>query len=462
MDRSEILEPISARGLVRPPPLSSIVVPLLLILGISVAVGAALLFEALTVLKQHSREEMKERVDVAFDIESQRLADLVVEYTYWDQAYENLIVNTRPDWADGMIGSYMANEHRVDLSFAVNASNQVAIAYVSGKEAQIPYDQIYQSGLATALKRETNDNAPTQGIAFFFSFDGNTYLGALNSFAPEVEGSRPVDGSFLVIARQIDAEFVALLGQTYRIPQLQPCDEDELPGSLLKRVRDLDGNEVYRLKWQEPPLTALVTNRLTFPFAGIAAVMIALILMVVRIDFRKRQQYADLLYRYAHVDPLTGVSNRRDFYEQARRELNRSNRLSHPLTILMLDIDRFKSINDKFGHSVGDEVLVQTAKCLSGKLRDIDTLARVGGEEFVILLPETALDRGLDVAERLRIAVEEGPFGSGETRTHVTLSIGVAERKSDEELESLLNRADAALYRAKTSGRNRTAPAQSD
>ena len=167
--------------------------------------------------------------------------------------------------------------------------------------------------------------------------------------------------------------------------------------------------------------------------------------------------YHDEIYRLVTVDGLTQVHNRRYFNEAIERELARTKRGGLPLSLVLLDIDHFKKCNDTYGHVVGDAVLRQLASELTPKLRDLDVFARTGGEEFGVILPEANLSHALVVAEALRNAAMAGQFGVADTRLSCTISLGVAERRPDESAEKLFERADAALYRAKQSGRNRVA-----
>ena len=155
----------------------------------------------------------------------------------------------------------------------------------------------------------------------------------------------------------------------------------------------------------------------------------------------------------AYLDPLTNVANRRSLDESFLREANRSLRLGLPLTIVLLDIDHFKSVNDLFGHTMGDMVLQTIARILASQIRPYDLLARYGGEEFLVMLPDTTLERGGDAAERYRVAIEAMTLENFPRR--VTASFGVATLVPGQLPEVLFEGADKALYRAKQSGRNR-------
>jgi len=167
----------------------------------------------------------------------------------------------------------------------------------------------------------------------------------------------------------------------------------------------------------------------------------------------------------AITDPLTGLANHRQFYDQLDREFRRAQRYQRPLTLLMLDLDRFKAFNDRHGHLAGDQALRETADVLRQNARSVDILARYGGEEFAIILPETDLLRAAAHAERIRSAVAGHVFVSQETglEHQVTVSIGVATLSStSQRIEALVHGADQALYRAKAAGRNRLELAASE
>jgi len=167
------------------------------------------------------------------------------------------------------------------------------------------------------------------------------------------------------------------------------------------------------------------------------------------------QQIADLK-RLATTDLLTGLRNRAHFMDSAAAELRRSDRFSRQLVMLMIDLDFFKLINDRYGHAAGDEALRVFSKVLISETRAFDLLGRVGGEEFAVVLSETGSEAGVQIAERLRQAVEASSFVFRDSAPiRFTVSVGVALCRAGDSLDSLLARADDALYRAKHAGRNR-------
>ena len=177
-------------------------------------------------------------------------------------------------------------------------------------------------------------------------------------------------------------------------------------------------------------------------------------------EVAEREAAQAQLVELATTDSLTGLRNRRYFMETASQEFERARRYQTPLSLLMLDADHFKSINDRYGHPVGDEALKALAEHGRRQLREVDLFARMGGEEFAILLPQTDFTAARAVAERLRQTIAEQLVTAEGNLVHFTVSIGLAQLEaSTTNLDDLLRQADAALYQAKENGRNRVEPA---
>ncbi len=167
-------------------------------------------------------------------------------------------------------------------------------------------------------------------------------------------------------------------------------------------------------------------------------------------------RYHEEVYQLATHDALTELYNRRHFVELVDKEIARSVRHARPLVMCIIDVDLFKPINDQHGHIAGDGVLRQLAALLRGFVRGEDIAARIGGEEFAVLLPESGIDAAVAFAERLRDAVAVAPFLIAGQSHHLTVSIGLAELSpARAERSALMQAADVALYRAKAEGRNR-------
>ncbi len=167
---------------------------------------------------------------------------------------------------------------------------------------------------------------------------------------------------------------------------------------------------------------------------------------------RKLEELTKLTIR----DDLTGLFNSRQFYSHIAQEVDRSNRYFRPLSLILMDIDNFKSLNDTYGHLSGDRVLSSTGDIIKAAIRKQDTAYRYAGDEFTIILPETEIEKALAVAERVRQAIEsETHVLSNPRALKVTVSIGVVEHLTDEKIKSFVHRADSAMYVSKRNGRNK-------
>jgi diguanylate cyclase (GGDEF)-like protein len=173
------------------------------------------------------------------------------------------------------------------------------------------------------------------------------------------------------------------------------------------------------------------------------------------VDITDQKLARERLHELATRDALTGTYNRRYLEELLRTEVERADRYSRPLTVAMIDVDHFKRVNDTYGHPVGDEVLRAIVSRCQKAIRISDALGRYGGEEFVLVLPETALNEARVVAERVRNSVSGALVVVGDRALPITVSIGLASFQNKEKAEALLARADKALYAAKAAGRNR-------
>jgi diguanylate cyclase (GGDEF)-like protein len=194
-----------------------------------------------------------------------------------------------------------------------------------------------------------------------------------------------------------------------------------------------------------------------------------LLRLVVARTFEKRElvaraKQADMYEKLAHTDGLTELYNYRFFHQLLGIELSRARRFQRPLALIMLDVDHFKSYNDLHGHQAGDRALRQLARLLKRSSRSYDLVARYGGDEFAIILPETSKSTAMEVAERIRMSVAETPIDGDGTvpAARVTASLGIASFPEDAVDESdLVRQADCALYHAKARGRDRLWPSRS-
>jgi len=267
----------------------------------------------------------------------------------------------------------------------------------------------------------------------------------------DISLTNPEDGFSL-----FDAEERTLLDGEAMISQLR-----EMVGGLDKLT------QAYRRSYREKQRLVRLSDRMQQELQTTKAALaeqaksLQALNESLRSEAEQRTRLAEELFRMATTDQLTGTLSRRRLFDLGNYEIAKTTRSHDPLTVLLLDLDHFKQINDGHGHSVGDDVLRHFARIASGMIRKTDIFARYGGEEFVILLPSTAVQGGQEIAERLLATLAVTPLCIPPINITVTASAGLAQvQPGDEELEQVLLRADNALYEAKRSGRNRVVVAE--
>ena len=194
-------------------------------------------------------------------------------------------------------------------------------------------------------------------------------------------------------------------------------------------------------------------------FLALTLVVAWLLASVQERSYRRSYKLEQALLRESRIDSLTGVDNRRSLEEQGRAALSLCQRHGQPLSVLMIDLDHFKTVNDMHGHPAGDAVLVAVASICRGLMRESDRFGRWGGEEFLAILPDTSAEQAQALAERIRVAIQEARISFEQAVLRITASVGVAGGEVPHDLASrwtaLIREADDAMYRAKAGGRNR-------
>lgn len=263
--------------------------------------------------------------------------------------------------------------------------------------------------------------------------------------------ARQDDEQVLFVNRKACLLFAQSAGQILRMKLgdfFAAEDERKNFTRMLGKIRDVHEMETQLRTLADHDFTAEVAA-IALDFGGQPAVVVALN------DITERKRLEAELFHQASTDALTGVNNRRYFLIKGEQELRRVRRFGRDLAVMMLDIDHFKTINDTYGHAVGDVVIQEVMKCCREDLRQTDILGRLGGEEFAVLMPETSLRAAIDTAERLRAHIAGRRISVDGQTLSCTVSIGLAQFHADDAaMEPLLNRADQALYTAKRGGRN--------
>lgn len=406
-------------------------------------------------LDRLARENMRQRVSIALSVEARRQQEILEEYSYWDEAHEKTIVAVDPQWVENNTGQYLIDKYGFEFTIAVNGDLSPSQITTADKLFSLPFPQLLHTGLERLIK-QLHQSRSKDALSVYMVLDDAVYLVSAGLFMDEVTEMPQADQSVLVFARRIDDAFVGEIVDTYKLPPLTLLPRDGAHEEACLKILDQSDDVVAYLHWEE-----VRPGRAQLPgLLAIIALFFVVSMVIIRHLLLKESEYRKLyegqLYQLATKDFLTGISNRREFLHLAEREIQRAARGDDALSLLLLDIDRFKKVNDTFGHEAGDKVLVEMSAIVQRHLRDFDVFARIGGEEFVVILPEVTASQAVEKAERLRLLIEDHPVVLDDGgKVKYTLSIGVAEWDGEEVLDRLMVRADNALYQAKDAGRNK-------
>jgi diguanylate cyclase (GGDEF)-like protein len=406
-------------------------------------------------LEKSSQENQKERIEIALELEQRRLNDFLHDYAYWDESYQRQIASIDPDWVDDNSGKYLFDTFGFNMTIAMTGDHKTMVEVFDGEIRNEVFDEALTTELKKIIERaKSADDFSLRNL--FINFDSRVYLIGYAFFRDETTEKIRQDHAYLIFGKRIDEAFLAQLSETFRLPLIQLGQAGrETDKCCFIAFKDVDQNELARIYWQQADLSRYLFQVIFFLIL-ITMVIILLIRMILKSNEKQKNDYLRILHDHAHTDELTGISNRRHFLNKAAQEIRRCGRSGQAISLLLLDLDFFKNINDQHGHAVGDIVLSEVSEAIEPTLRSFDIFARYGGEEFVILLPDTEQKEAFEVAERVRTKIESMEIVAGRQSIRCTASLGVAELKADEPLELLISRADEALYQAKNAGRNRT------
>jgi diguanylate cyclase (GGDEF)-like protein len=421
-----------------------------------VGLGAVAVFLWLTLnaIDDISGQKQQEWVRIVLQAETVKQENTLREYAYWDEAHLHLVESPNREWADDNIGVYLTETYGTDLAIALLGDGTPTVGFINGELTQVSSDSALVRPLAALISRAIENEDGGHIASSFLRLRDHVYLVSAAAFLDETTEQLVGDGSALILAQQLDSAFLQRLEAIYQIAGIR-LSRDTTDGCS-DLVSDPDGKVLSHLCWKRQTPGTDYRDRLLLPVFVIFTLMGLMTWHILQLDRKNLRRHANHLCELASKDFLTDISNRREFYELAGREVSRARREGACVSLLMLDIDHFKQINDTYGHSNGDIVLRDFAGLVQEHLREFDIFARLGGEEFAILLPNSGEDKASETAERIRRLIEEKrfPVGSGQ-HVSFTVSVGIALWNGDDELDTLLERSDKALYVAKREGRNR-------
>ena len=403
-------------------------------------------------LDKMAKKELENRARLAIKLEFQVRKQTLSEYSYWDEAYDKIIVEQDPLWISNNSGQYIIEEYEYDFSVGVMNGNKQAYLTTTESAKALNFDEIFNSSLQALINTSAATNTVTKTAGGFFKLGNQVYLIVGGPLIDE-ELSLPREGTYIAAGRLVDPQYLSEIEHNYQLFALQ-LHLDEPPKEHSMPLVDPSNQLVGSLSWAPNYPSKKVLPTLFILFLTVGVISILVVRQILLKEQTNRDEYEDKLFAEATTDSLTGTTSRRYLFELGNKHFERARMSRTNFAILLLDIDHFKKINDKYGHSTGDKALNHFAQICRKQIEELGIIGRIGGEEFAIVLSDTTLSTASAIADQIRTSVEKTPFIQGEITINMTVSIGLTFLNQHTSFQRQLDDADLALYKAKANGRN--------
>jgi diguanylate cyclase (GGDEF)-like protein len=422
---------------------------LLLIMAIIILSGV---WYFLTTLDNQVDNELRQRVELALKIEDKHARDILGEYTYWDASYQHIFVAYNAQWIELNSGLYLLHEFDLDFSVAIEQSEQEKYLIKSDNASTLSFDDIMNSGLRQLIEHSSLQNSEKKIASGFIKINKDVYFVVGGPLINEIT-TLPRTNAYLALGKRVDESYLEELKSNYQLfglnKQIQTAQQ--FRGMALQTA---NGDHIAQLTW----VANLPSDKILLPISLIVVLLFICAALITRRILNKelnnRTAYEEQLYLEATTDHLTKINNRRYFMDMGNKEFYLCQHRNRICSLMLLDIDHFKLINDTYGHQVGDDVLIHIAQLCNRHLKQSGILGRIGGEEFGVVLPDTNGAQARVIANQIRAAIMQTPFIQPTFQIKVTVSIGIATLQQQEHFDELIQEADKALYHAKDQGRN--------
>lgn len=397
------------------------------------------------IIAKKEADYLGKRTESAFNIEHKHNVDVVREYSYWNESYNNLVKNRNSEWIEININRYIFNSYDYNW-IAIESDGDISLV------AKTLTSDIKEQDLKN-ITIKTNEYAKDNGLGIYYQTKNNKIY-KITAVPFVNDESKFVYKEHLLFATEINQDYLNKIVHKYELPELYFTKNYNRDSDLvLKSHKEIYG---YISFVYDSPMKKIIPYMI---FVGI--LLLCVFIKVVRIillkELKENAKYEKMLYEAATVDYLTNVYNRRFFLEESNKMYNKLNKEKRSSSLLILDIDHFKNINDTYGHAMGDKALMHFADICRTNIREYDLIGRIGGEEFAIFLPDTNKEDSISIANRIHDELKLMPINNGYSNIYLTVSVGgETNYEFDYTFEELSNNADKSLYISKNNGRNRT------
>lgn len=385
--------------------------------------------------------------------------NLAKDYAFWDDTIKNAYLSQNPKWIKENVGEYLTDTFKVTDLFIINGHDEAVLSLKDGQANNLNFSTINKDALtALAVSARQSGTIPVP-VSGMIMINGAPAIVGMSVLAPEDGTSLPSPRPLLLVARRLDPSYLQELADQYRLRGLQfiQTDKKDSAKGFIKLTNPLSNN-LGLLTWYPDKPGDLVLAKIQTPILLLLVIIIIVIAFIINasrnITRNLENAYKDLAFNANH-DVLTGLANRRLFNELLIQAIHTAKRDNIVCAILYIDLDDFKKVNDVFGHKAGDHLLVATAERIKSSVRESDAIARIGGDEFIVLLHGINDNDDIKATAQKIMESLKQPILVNENTVQVSASIGIAVIPNDgADSDVLMSRADLALYGCKNQGRN--------
>ena len=443
----------------RHPSSRRIVLSLVLLLAVALFSTFGIIFYSVKQVNEESRITSEGYVAAIIEDKLKQHEALTKDYAYWDDTIKHAYLSTNREWINENLGEYLTESFNITDLFIINSQNEAVLSIKDGQFDKSSYSTINQGTLTELIGKARQSGPVPVPVSGIIMINGTPAIVALSILASDDLSPFPAPRPLLLKAIRLSPDYLHTLSKQYRLRDLKfsPVIQDDIAvGSV--DIKDPLKNILGTLSWQADKPGDLVLTKIQLPLFLLLIVIVIIVFFIIkmsRLTARNLEQaYEDLTYNANH-DELTGLANRRLFNELLKLTIRSVKRDHISSTMLYIDLDNFKDVNDTLGHTAGDKLLIIVAERLQSSVRESDTIARIGGDEFMILLQNTNGHEHIKATVEKIMAHLSQPVMISDVELQISASIGVTVIPSDGvDPDVLMTKADLALYSSKDLGRN--------
>ncbi|MCW8900600.1 MAG: diguanylate cyclase [Gammaproteobacteria bacterium] len=436
-----------------------LILPLVLLLVTTLLSILAIVLYSIIQVNEDARISSEDYVSAIIEDKLNQQATLAKDYAFWDETIQHAYLTQNTKWLEQNLGAYLTATFKVTDLFIINEHDKLVLSLKDGQLNNSNYKTVNKAALTSLISKARLSAplpVPVSGIMKINNFPA---IVGVSILAPENGPALPVPQPVLVVIKRVETEQILEISKQYRLNKLQfSAKQPAKNHKAFLKILNPTNSELGYLSWQPVQPGNLMLSKIKLPLIilliGIGIITFVIINASLITTKRLKDAYNNMAHLANH-DVLTGLSNRRLFEELLEQTIHAAKRDNISSAMLYLDLDGFKKINDTYGHHEGDKLLVTVAERLKESIREADTIARIGGDEFTILLRNTSSQSDIKATvQKIQVYLEQ-PIQLSHNEVSISASIGITMIPQDgTDPDMLMTKADLALYECKKHGRN--------